>query len=598
MPQIPIYNQRKVAEATLPGYRQGLRADPKAFGAGLSKGIADLGQGVESAVQKYQDDNDRAVLMEAEFRAMQAREAREQELKQQRGQDAVGHSLKAPDDFGKDMEDIAATLSNDRQKAAFEQIWSKNLQGFQRTVNGHTNREADAVAESSYRGIREMTTQRAAAAAAEGDMGTLLESREELVSAVNMYADRHGLDGSARKAELREATTAYHTSALATFLEGDDWKGAKNYLKHNRDEIDPGALKGINNKIKLQRTQERASTMVDSLARKHSSDQFDINMTTANRELADMRATVDDPELLAAVEDRLEQVARQRKQSRIDWDGERLAQLEVGLRSREIRRVTSSPLFDEMSSHGQARALRFQDAHRRGRKKGDGQASRDRELEYAYKALPRSERLETDVFEFAEAGSPEVRQKLAAYKTGLREKSGEREADFRRNVALMMQRNGFVGKPGSRARQKGVDFKGYMQDKWEQWEKDNPDAGNPPPELIDEWETRSFDDLEIDSWLPWTVTKKRYELGVNPGVEEGGDVIVPEHVPEPDEEPLPKGATLRWPKSKRTAKTIDDVPTSAVAEAILPLWRKERGPDSYPNEKQIVAAFNAMQVQR
>lgn len=514
---LPLYQRRILGTAPVPGYRQQLRSDPTSFGQTVAEAATGVGQDVVRLVEREGKRADAAALMDAYSRMGHARLGREKELQEHRGRDAIEWGTKASELFSGDLDAIEESLTP-RQREKFLEMRIKASLGFEGTVNRHTLSEGEALARDGYAGATTMATQLGAEAAMQGSVDGVRAAHQDAHEAWQTYMEHQGLTGTqeAEKARL-DVMTRFHAAVLLEQIAKGDHRSARDYLGEWGDEISADVAGKVRKQIKAVGVKERAHEIVDGLVQKYGKGRFELDLLSAAEDLNKRAELLDDPEKRDAAEARLEEVARDRRGARQEWDGDRLARIEVDLASKTISKAKSHPLYDELSVHGQALALRLEASARRARRHPDSAASRDRQIRWSYKALPATERMSVDTNTFGAEGSPALRAELSALQRKEREGFGQRPASFGRTVNAAARRAGLKGK-------KKDALIGFMFDLYDQYAEDNPNAPYPPQQVIDRWEVDAFEEVTQEGLL-WDTDVPRYLA--EPRVETAGTISAP-----------------------------------------------------------------------
>lgn len=242
MPRVQTYGQPRVEARGLPSV--GTRAAPSAEALGGGIGNKLLAAGAEMYADEVRKQDEIAVL-EADRRMSEWEVKRLYDPKAgaftRRGKDAFG----LPDEVGKELDDtigqIRGSLSNDRQRTAFERraMARKNdiNSALSRHVFAEVRKHDDAETENYLANAHE------AAVANFGNPERIGLEIERQRSAVVDYANRNGLGAEYVKQKIAGVQAATHSAVIERMLANGQDQTAKAYLEANRDALGASVTK-------------------------------------------------------------------------------------------------------------------------------------------------------------------------------------------------------------------------------------------------------------------------------------------------------------------------------------------------------------------
>lgn len=307
MVDIPIYRQQ-VTRSGPADTRLGLRATPDAMGAAVGEGIQALGR-AGSTVASVTDK----IMAEERQRGNDAQMARalaestalanglQLEYEKHQLDDAVAKRSDFEDRYTKGLDDIAAKLGNDEQRAAFGNFRLKQEVAFQGAVRNRAYHEGERSYDSNFKAARDELVRsiRINADPANGDEGLAqVQARLEMMAVRNEGLARRRSLNPAQLAELnrQDAAEAWATVINASNESGDSVR-AKSLFDQHKDTLEPKA------RDLLERALEIGTTK--SIAQQKSAEIFSPDKT-----LEDMYAEADqieDQKVQAEVKRRLDE---------------------------------------------------------------------------------------------------------------------------------------------------------------------------------------------------------------------------------------------------------------------------------------------------
>ncbi len=238
MPSVPVYNNRQVQQAGLPGAQFADASSAEAFGAGKSQaGVIDATQHVAGVARDIAIEEkrkaDQVAFMQADRAASEAQTKLLMSVSKMKGQDAFA----APDYVAKQWQDhvkgIKDSLANSDQQSAFEKSALGRWEELNRTTQMHVAREQTAFDEEQTKGYIEQSKNAATLGA--NDDGTVQTELERQETAARQWAQRNGLAGTdAEKAKIAEVTSGTRREVIAARLQSGNTQGAIDYFSQNK----------------------------------------------------------------------------------------------------------------------------------------------------------------------------------------------------------------------------------------------------------------------------------------------------------------------------------------------------------------------------
>ncbi|MEX5367400.1 transglycosylase SLT domain-containing protein [Acinetobacter haemolyticus] len=247
--RVPVL-EKQVNEAQVPNVRvQGGLSPSEAVGVVSNQidGITRLVNAGAQVYQQFQDDSDRIRVMDAENRLGELKNHLQNNkvdgFGNKRGVDVVGFDDGQGGGFvdyysrayQDGVNEIAATLGNNRQRQLFNQFVSKDTVAFKNGLQNYFVRENDTYQKSVYsasadRFVRNINSNPA-------NFNAIDEDRLNLKAAINKSAQ---LDGkSALEAEniYLDVISKAHVNNINSFIENHDLRGAVQYRNNYQEEI-------------------------------------------------------------------------------------------------------------------------------------------------------------------------------------------------------------------------------------------------------------------------------------------------------------------------------------------------------------------------
>jgi hypothetical protein len=242
MPRVTNYGGPKVEQRALPGVRATAAPDANALGGAIGNKM--LAAGAEMYADEVRKQDEIAVL-EADRRMSEWEVKRLYDPKEgaltKRGKDAFG----LPDVVGKELDDtigeIRGSLTNDRQRMAFERRASARKSDINTALSRHVFAEVrkhdDAETENYLANAHE------AAVANFGNPERIGLEIERQRAAVQQYAQRNGLGPEYVKQKLASVEANTHAAVIDRMLANGQDQTAKQYFDTVREALGASATK-------------------------------------------------------------------------------------------------------------------------------------------------------------------------------------------------------------------------------------------------------------------------------------------------------------------------------------------------------------------
>lgn len=420
MPVARTYGAPKVETRAIPGARLQSAETNISTGAAFQQTkarawgqVADTGLQVASAfgrlAQQEKDASDETALLKAEVDLGKWENQRlydpEKGALGVQGQDALPLPETVGQEFDKVSGDIASTLSNDKQRAAFAKVRANHALNLDGTLRRHVDKEI-----TEYRkGVLTAGVETAVSTAISNanDPRRVGQELQKATDTINSLGAKVGMSAPQREVAVRKAQTAIHSGVIERLLNNDNDKGARAYFEETKKQIDGEAIANIEKALD-------AGTLRGESQR--ASDKILLDGGSLTSQLAKVRA-IEDPKLRDAVRERVEHEAT--VQDRID---------------RETKEATASSAFNMVDkSHDVATIPPMMWANFNGETKSALRSY----AEHLAKGVPVQTDYQTFYALMDQAGKdPETfaKQPLLAYKAKLDDGNFERVANLQLSI--------------------------------------------------------------------------------------------------------------------------------------------------------------------
>lgn len=303
MPTVPTYNSPQVRDRGVAQVRVNDSLPVEAFGGGrqierLTNAVQDLGRGVDDAFEKARDDADRVEVMRGanELEAAENNELLNPETGalNSKGKSAFERSQKARENMRARIDQIAETLSNDRQKEKFKAFAQGRFNDFDRKLLLHENEEGKRydnqqtelfVANERNAAVREFNNPKRVEQ-------SLVNQEVEL----KKFAERNGLPPEWVEKSVLESKSKTHAGIIERLLNENKDIEAKSWYEKNQDQLTE------DQKTDLIKTLEVGSLRAEGMRRSDLLfNKYRNNMSQAFEEARQ----IDDPKLRDETMERL-----------------------------------------------------------------------------------------------------------------------------------------------------------------------------------------------------------------------------------------------------------------------------------------------------
>lgn len=321
MPVAHSYGPTKVATDAIPGARKQASETNTSTGATLKQTeanawdkVGQVGAHVSSVFSKMAADEKEASDQTALLKAEVDLGKWENQRLYDPNTGALGvtgeEALPLPEQVGTEFEkvsgDIAATLSNDKQRAAFARVRANHALNLDGTLRVHVEKEI-----TKYRaGVLQATVETATSTAISNalDPRRVGEELQKATDAIATLGPKVGLSKPQLEVATRKAQTAIHSGVIERLLENDNDKGARAYFEETKSQIDGDAIANIEKALD-------EGTLRGSSQKK--ADEIVTAGGTLTAQLEKVRA-IDDPKLRDAVRERVEHEANINERAKQD----------------------------------------------------------------------------------------------------------------------------------------------------------------------------------------------------------------------------------------------------------------------------------------
>lgn len=274
MPRVPTVSQPQVQLAALPGVRQQTNIDPDAFGAGLGRAVSGLGNVAGDIYAKERQKADRASVRAAKVEAMQWEQSslydREKgAFVRSNGRDAAGLSDRVAADLQLRRNEISGKLTNDAQRAEFDE-WADNWElNVMRDVSRHTARKIEAYENEQFKAEQQSLMDRAASRY--DNPAAVGEALGEAEYSLQQRAAEQGWSPERLKVEL----AATRSDMMVNVINGYQAAGrdieARKFFDANKDQIRGEVRDDVENKVRLGAIKAESDALSRELASKYGS---------------------------------------------------------------------------------------------------------------------------------------------------------------------------------------------------------------------------------------------------------------------------------------------------------------------------------------
>lgn len=241
MPKVPGF-ERQVQQTGVNVGRVQSTAPIEAFGGGqaVSRSVQqmkEVGAAASELFQKAKERGDTAKLFGAREELDKIFEEKRQEVQQTSGENAIGLPEQVNPDIDKRIEEIQKNLSNDDQRAAFEEEVRRARKTFNKGLNDHTNREFNKVFTAKTEAILSTNYKNSVDNFNDPEeVKTIIQDSKDKYS---FYAEMNGIPKEQRDAKLAAIESDSHIGVIQRLADGGADLKAKEYYDKNKKVIDP-----------------------------------------------------------------------------------------------------------------------------------------------------------------------------------------------------------------------------------------------------------------------------------------------------------------------------------------------------------------------
>lgn len=312
MPVARTYGPTKVSTAAIPGARKQAAETNISTGAALHQTeaaawekVGQVGANVADTFSRIaveeKDASDQTAALDAHVKLGKALNSYlydpEQGALARQGQDALTLPEESSAFFTKTAGDIAAGLSNEKQKAAFARIQANEALNLDGTIKRHVDQEITQYRSGVLTSSIETATSTAIANAT--DPRRVGQALQDATNAIDTLGPKVGLSAPQRDVAKRKAVTAIHTGVIERLLQNDNDKGARAYYEETKDQIDGTAIANIEKALDEGTLRGTSQQKADEIVQAGG---------TVTQQLEKVR-NIEDPKLRDAVRERVEHEA-------------------------------------------------------------------------------------------------------------------------------------------------------------------------------------------------------------------------------------------------------------------------------------------------
>ena len=240
MPRVPTSGGPAVQEAALPDIRDRRQISADVLGGGES--AQRLGQAAVQTVgvandffeeqKKIADDT---AVVEADTLLGEAQLKTMKKVEQLKGKDAAGANELAESEWEADAAKIREGLSNDDQRAAFDQAEAQRRLQLRKNVMGHSSREMQSYHNETYQSGRNLAVNEGIANWR--DPEAVKDSINKQKVLINDFAVKNGKSQEYIEEQTLVGTSKTHSGVINQMLDHDQFRSAKKYFRENKKEI-------------------------------------------------------------------------------------------------------------------------------------------------------------------------------------------------------------------------------------------------------------------------------------------------------------------------------------------------------------------------
>lgn len=227
---IPVYTP-KAQEAGLPGYRQNLKDQVSDAIGGVGEGIIRATKGISDVMDEQNAAADMVAFSQLGAATQTVLEDKGAGFLNYQGQEAGARRDAAVGQFDARVKEIEGSLTNGRQRTAFQAKAISARARFLSIVDGHVVKQADAYTEQAYEGAVSTASSEAVGAAARGDFDVTRQALANLDGIIDRRAGVKKWAPDFTATQRRLAQTGAHLRILDGMLEAGRSTDAAEYLR-------------------------------------------------------------------------------------------------------------------------------------------------------------------------------------------------------------------------------------------------------------------------------------------------------------------------------------------------------------------------------
>lgn len=273
MPQVPVFN-RQVGEAPMPN----VRLDDSAPTAAFQSPAPLDSSGMAQAYERMQAHDDQLAVLDADNQLSEHAIALSSAALARKGKDALGATSDTKDQYMKAASDISGSLTNERQRLAFEQRAQARWASLHEQVERHTAAEAESYDRETTGAA--LTNRLNDAVSNYQDPQKVQQALAEQRAILTDFGNRQGMSPEVVTEKVGAVLSRTHTQILDRMLAAGDDLAAQRYYAANKD-----AVVGTD-RVQVERALEASSSLGEAQR------QTDAIMATPGITRADAEAKV------------------------------------------------------------------------------------------------------------------------------------------------------------------------------------------------------------------------------------------------------------------------------------------------------------------
>lgn len=246
MPTVPRYSIPTEGLASTNTGQVAVQANAGAFGGQLAQGINQAGQSAEDAYNIYdqqKQQSDMAVVLEAKSKLSDwEREKFDNPdnpdgVYAAKGRNAVGLHATVLPEFDKVVSDAAGTLTDDRQRRAFQSMSLQYKDKVSDRIGAYSRQQYQDFERTQNQAAIDNSSESIATAAREGNMNRLNSEVNDGLTILSAQATAQGLPPEVAEVNKRTFLSKSYTGAIGSLLGSNQYEAASQFLAANGDEM-------------------------------------------------------------------------------------------------------------------------------------------------------------------------------------------------------------------------------------------------------------------------------------------------------------------------------------------------------------------------